>query len=72
MRKYCNLAPIAENTLKKFLEIVTKEVEVAKKSKLPNRFVLVIDGWSKSSTHFVGVFGSYSCENNLGKESALL
>ena len=51
-RKYRNLAPIAENTLKKFMEIVTKEVEVVIKTKLPNRFVLVIDGWSKSSAHF--------------------
>ena len=71
-RKYCNLAPIAENTLKKYMEIVTKEVKVEIKTKLPNRFVLVIDGWSKSSTHFVGVFASYSCENNSGYESALL
>ena len=71
-RKYCNLAPIAEKMLKKYMEIVTKEVEVVTKTKLPNRFVLVIDGWSKSSTHFVGIFVSYSCENNLGYKSALL
>ena len=71
-RKYCNFAPIAENTAKKYMENVTKEVEVLIKTKLPNRFVPVIDGWSKSSTHFVGVFASYSCENNLGYESALL
>ena len=71
-RKYCNLAPIAVNTLKKYMEIVTKEVKVVIKTKLLNRFVLVIDGWSKNSTHFVGVFASYSCENNLGYESALL
>ena len=64
MRKYCNLAPIAENTLKEYMDIVTKEVEVVIKTKLPHRFVLV--------THFVGVFASYSCENNLGYESALL
>ena len=54
------------------MEIVTKEVEVLIKTKLPNRFVPVIDDWSKSSIHFVGVFASYSCENNLGYESALL
>ena len=65
-RKYCNLAPIAENTVKKYMEIVTKEVEAVIKTKLPNWFVLVIDGWSKSSTHFDGVFVSYSCDNNLG------
>ena len=47
-RKYCNLAPIAENTLKKYMEIVTKEVDVVMKTKLPNRFVLGIVGWSKS------------------------
>ena len=40
-RKYCNLAPIAENTLKKYMEIVTKEVEVVIETKLPNRFVSV-------------------------------
>ena len=55
----------------KYMEIVTKGVEVVTKTKLPNRFVLVIDGWSKSSTRFAGVFASYSCENNLGYESAL-
>ena len=34
-RLYCNLAPIAENTLKKYMEIVTKEVEVVIKPSCP-------------------------------------
>ena len=32
----------------------------------------MIDGWTKNSTHFVGVFASYSAANSQGYDSALL
>ena len=41
-------------------------------SALPEKFALVIDRWTKNSTHFVGVFASNPAANNQGYDSALL
>jgi len=58
-RRYSNLAPITAPTLKKYMEKVTKAVERAISQELPNRFALAIDGWTKSSTHFIAIFATY-------------
>ena len=54
------------------MELVTKEVEKRLQSALPEKFTLVIDGGTKNSTHFVGVFASYPAANSQGHDSALL
>ena len=54
------------------MELVTKEVEKRIQSALPEKFALVIDGWTKNSTHFVGVFASCPVANSQGYDSALL
>ena len=60
-RKYTNLPPVSENTLKKYMDLLTKEVEKKIGDLLPPKFAIVLDGWTKNSTHFLGVFASYTC-----------
>ena len=62
-RHYTRLQPISENSLKKYIDLVTKEVETRISSILPDKFAIIIDGWSKSSNHFVGVFASFASDN---------
>ena len=71
-REYTKLEPISHNSLKKYMELVTKEVEKRIQSALPEKLALAIDGWTKNSTHFVGVFAIYPAANTQGYDSALL
>ena len=57
-REYSILEPISHNSLKNYMELVTKEVGKPIQAALPEKFALVIDIWTKISTHFVGVFAS--------------
>ena len=71
-REYTKLEPISHNSLKKYMELVTKEVQKRIQSALPEKLALAIDGWTKNSTHFVGVFAIYPAANTQGYDSALL
>lgn len=72
-RKYTTLNPICTNTLKKYMEVVVKYVERKLCDSLPDKFALVIDGWTEKSTHFVAVFASYpDAEATEGYSTALL
>ena len=62
-KKYTNLAPITVPTLKKYMDKVTKAVELKIAEQLPERFTLAIDGWTKGTTHFVAIFASYPHED---------
>ena len=47
------------------MEQTTKAVEVRIESLLPDNFSILIDGWSKNSTHFVGIYACYcGCESD--------
>ena len=46
-REYTKLEPISHNSLKKYMELVTKEVEKRIQSALPDKLALAIDGWTK-------------------------
>ncbi|CAI9724206.1 XP_036367828.1uncharacterized protein LOC118767407 [Octopus vulgaris] len=46
--------------LKKYMEKLTQEAEKKISDELPSKFSLVIDDWTKGSTHFIGLFASYS------------
>ena len=43
-REFTALEPITVNTLKKYLERVTKAVETKIENELPEKFALIIDG----------------------------
>jgi hypothetical protein len=59
VRKYTNLSPISNKTFIKYLEAVSKQVELKLKHELPNKFGLVFDGWSDDDVHYVALFACY-------------
>lgn len=71
-RMYTKLTPISENTFKKYMTLLTNEVEKKISNMLPPKFALVLDGWTKKSTHYVGVYASYNANKIEGYEMVLL
>jgi len=63
-RKNSILKPISRNTLSKYLFEITKEVELKVKELLPERFGIVMDGWTEGTTHYFGVFAVFSDKDN--------
>jgi len=47
-------------------------VEAIISSQLPEKFAIVIDGWSKASTHFVALIAAYPSDNDNGYSTVLL
>ncbi len=58
-RKYSNLEPICTETLMKYMELLSNEVESKIKEELPEKFGLVFDAWTEGSTHYVAIFATY-------------
>ena len=60
-KKYSNLDPISRPTFMKFMDLVTKEVEKKVSEKLPEKFGIIIDGWSDMSTssYYLGIFACF-------------
>ena len=55
---------ISVNSLKKYMECLARRVEEKVASRLPEKFALIMDGWSAGTTLFIGLFASNS--NGLG------
>ena len=70
-QQYTKLTPISLNTFMKYMNLVTEKVEQRISNELPNKFALVIVGWTKNSNHFLAVFALWSSSSNV-KCSALL
>lgn len=52
---------MCSKTYKKYLELVADELRMVIKKELPDKFVLVFDGWKGTNDdHFVGIFACYS------------
>jgi hypothetical protein len=49
----------------KYLGLVAAKVEKSISRKLPSKFGLVIDGWSDSSVHYVGLFACFHSINDV-------
>ena len=60
-RKYSKLTPICTETLMKYMNLLTREVEAVIIKLLPSLFCLVFDGWTLDgqSTHFVALFATF-------------
>jgi hypothetical protein len=58
-RKNTKLESITDETVKKYLVLVTESVEKRIADDLPEKFGIVIDGWSDGTTHYIAVFASY-------------
>ena len=50
---------ICSKTLKKYMHKLCGKVEKIIAEKLPDKFILLVDGWSRGKTHFFGVFATF-------------
>jgi hypothetical protein len=69
-REYTKLKPICKETLIKYLNLLTKEVENEVRKRIPEHFAVIFDGWSTFSYHFIASFASF-CDKD-GKVELLL
>lgn len=69
---YTNLKPITSKTLKKHMSQLVRRVETSIAAELPERFALMIDGWTKSATHFIALFACYPTDSDPGYSTVLL
>ena len=58
-RKYSKMEPLSRNSLMKYLRLLTAEVEKMVLNELPEKFGIVIDGWSEGNRHYIAVFACY-------------
>ncbi|RLN51667.1 hypothetical protein BBJ28_00013573 [Nothophytophthora sp. Chile5] len=58
-RRYSNLDQICVETLLRAMERLTQIVERYIAAEMPERFGLILDGWSHTSEHFLAVFACY-------------
>jgi hypothetical protein len=66
-QKNSNLESITDETIKKYLLLVTENVEKRIADDLPDKFGVIIDGWKDGTTHYIAVFASYSDANGEGQ-----
>jgi len=66
-RKNSNLDSITDETIKKYLLLVTENVEKRIADNLPDKFGIIIDGWKDGTTHYIAIFASYSDANGEGQ-----
>lgn len=70
IRRTVSVDPISRNSLTKYMSLLTHRVERHISACLPDKFAIVIDGWTNCETHYLAVFGTYPChehEENNGK-----
>ncbi|ETN06716.1 hypothetical protein PPTG_12757 [Phytophthora nicotianae INRA-310] len=58
-RRYTKLPPVSTKTLRENMESLTKAVEVHVGNEMPDKFGLMLDGWTHGSEHYLAVFGCY-------------
>ncbi|ETN20376.1 hypothetical protein PPTG_03398 [Phytophthora nicotianae INRA-310] len=58
-RRYTKLPPVCRNTLRANMEGVTKAVEIKIGNEMPDKFGLLLDGWTHGTEHYLGVFACY-------------
>ncbi|KAE8996964.1 hypothetical protein PF011_g15695 [Phytophthora fragariae] len=69
-RRYTSLEPISVETLRALMESVAQLVGLNIAGELPDRFGLMLDGWSHASVHYVAVFVCYAV-NGVAKYALL-
>ena len=64
--KYSNLPPISKKTFMVYLQKLTTKVESAISEEIPDKFGLIIDGWSdySTSTHYFAIFSCFAKKDN--------
>lgn len=64
--------PMSVDTFMEHLPTLTQRVEKKIQAILPDKFALVLDGWSDGATHYVGVFASFPSNDSVRFSSRLL
>ena len=64
VRRNVNHKPISVETFMEYLPTLTRRVEKQIEAILPQKFALVLDGWSNGATYYVGVFASFPSDDN--------
>ena len=59
VKKYINLAPISVDTLTTYIDKTVYRVEQKIANILPEKFIIISDGWSINSTHYVRIFAHF-------------
>ena len=59
LAKFVTLKSMSRNTVKKYLLLLHEKVVAKIKEVLPNKFVLMLDGWTIKTEHYLGVFASF-------------
>eukprot|EP00171_Calliarthron_tuberculosum_P011483 IDg11483t1 len=72
MRRYVNEEAISINKLKKQTEALVRIIETKIFDLLTDRLCLVFDGCMCGSTHYIGVFATYSTSFDTGFGNVLL
>ncbi|OWZ08808.1 hypothetical protein PHMEG_00018592 [Phytophthora megakarya] len=57
--RYTKLPSVCRNTLRANMEAVTKAVEKRIGEEMPDKFGMLLDGWSHGTKHYLGVFAGY-------------
>lgn len=52
--------PIGSQTLKKYMELLGRQVKEKTSKLLPEKFALVFDGWSAGDEQYVGILFTFS------------
>lgn len=71
-RKYSNLNNLDIETLKKWMFELAVELDQTIKELLPEKFGLILDGWSERSTKYFSLFAEYPNAETNAKETVLL
>ena len=71
-RKYTSLGSMTNLTLKMYMEKLIQIVKNKISYELPDKFSLVIERWTKESTHFIGLCASYPYNNQKGYRTIFL
>ena len=56
----------------KYINLLTRHVELKLTSSLPDKFALIFDGWLCGTTHDTGTFDSYASIEKWGYSTVLL
>ncbi|KAH9111106.1 hypothetical protein LEN26_013546 [Aphanomyces euteiches] len=64
-KQYSDLDGIGATTVRKYLQLVTQQVESEVSSILPTKSGLMFDGWSSRNEHFLAVFAVFAAGGKL-------
>ena len=72
VRESMHFKPMSLSTFMRYLPRLVALVEKKISNLLPNKFAIVFDGWTAGTTHYLGVFSSFTAHNENGYSTRLL